>query len=267
MTMPLHDHIIYGPVRSRRLGRSLGVNLLPAGMKVCNLNCAYCQYGLTRGVNRHRMATAGWPTPAAVEAAVEERLARAAATNELIDRITVAGHGEPTLHPEFELVVERICAARDRVAPAIPLAVLSNSTTVGWPDVGKALKMFDERHMKLDAGDPITCSLVNGAGPSIADMVDGLARLPHITIQSMFVRDRAGQIDNTTDGAIGEWLQALERIRPSCVHVYTIDRPPARSSLYAVTRRRLREICGQVRAAGFPAAMFESRQPDRRASR
>lgn len=224
---------------------------------MCNLNCAYCQYGLTRGANRRRFRSGSWPTPPAVEAAVEARLARAAAQNELIDRITVAGHGEPTLHPEFELVIEQLCAARDRIAPGIPVAILSNSTTAAWPEVRKALARFDERYMKLDAGDPITYSLINGPGASITEVVDGLCGIPNITIQSMFVCDRAGRVDNTTVGAVSEWLQALERIRPSCVHVYSIDRPPARAGLYAVPKRRLREICENVRSAGFTAAVFD----------
>lgn len=257
--MALQEHIVYGPVRSRRLGRSLGINLLPIGMKVCNLNCAYCQYGLTRGASRYRHRSAGWPTADAVASAVEERLARAATTNELIDRITVAGHGEPTLHPEFGSVVERLRAVRDRIAPAVPLAILSNSTTAAWPEVRRALTLFDERHMKLDAGDPITYSLINGPGISLTEIVDALSGVQKITIQSMFVRDRGGQIDNTTDGAVREWLQALEQIRPARVHIYTLERPSARPGLCAVPIRRLREICEHVRSTGFVASVFASR--------
>jgi len=241
MVMPLQQHVVYGPIHSRRLGRSLGVNLLPAAAKICNMNCAYCQYGLTRGsVRRHQ--TPEWPTVEAVAAAVERRLARAAADNEVIDRITVAGHGEPTLHPEFDLVVEQLRAARDRIAPGISLAILSNSTTAGRADIRRALARFDERHMKLDAGDAFTYSLVNGPGAPVSEIVNALSHLGDVTIQSMFVRDRSGQIDNTTDGAVDQWLRALEQIRPRSVHLYTLDRPPARASLCAVPLRRLREI-------------------------
>jgi wyosine [tRNA(Phe)-imidazoG37] synthetase (radical SAM superfamily) len=187
---------------------------------------------------------------------VEERLRRAGASNELIDRITIAGHGEPTLHPEFECVVGRLCAIRDRVAPGIPIAILSNSTTAAWPEVRQSLAMLDERHMKLDAGDPITYSLINGPGTHVSDIVDALSHLRDITIQSMFVHDRSGQIDNATDGAVSEWLRALDRIRPSRVHVYTIGRQPARTELVAVSMRRLREVSEHVRSAGFVAEVF-----------
>jgi wyosine [tRNA(Phe)-imidazoG37] synthetase (radical SAM superfamily) len=255
MAMSLHECIVYGPVRSRRLGRSLGVNLLPPGMKVCNMKCAYCQYGWTR--SEHRSGeTRGWPTPATIEEAVASRLRRAAETNELIDRLTVAGHGEPTLHPQFEAVAERLRAVRDRIAPGIPTAVLSNSTTAMWPEVRRALALFDERHMKLDAGDPFTATLINGPGTSVHDVVDALCDIPNVTVQAMFVRDHSGQVDNTTDGAVSEWVTALERIRPSRVHIYTLDRRPARAELRPVPAQRLREICEHVRAAGFAADVF-----------
>jgi wyosine [tRNA(Phe)-imidazoG37] synthetase (radical SAM superfamily) len=206
LTMPLAplEHITYGPVRSRRLGVSLGVNLLPAGAKVCNMNCAYCQYGWTRGVTRYRGQGTGWPTAQAIENAIADRLMRAAARNEIIDRLTVAGHGEPTLHPEFEDVTERLCVVRDRIAPRLPIAILSNSTTAGWPEVRRGLEKYDERYMKLDAGDPITYARINGAAgtsASVEHVIDALRALPSITIQAMFVSDETGEIDNSTDRA------------------------------------------------------------------
>jgi len=250
------ERIIYGPVRSRRLGRSLGINLLPAGMKICNMNCAYCQYGWTRGAARFRGEGDGWPSAAAVEGAVLNRLLRAAETNELLDRLTVAGHGEPTLHPDFAEIASRICAVRDRVAPALPIAILSNSTTAGREDVKRGLMQFDERYMKLDAGDPITYARINGSGSSIGRIVDALAALPSIIVQSMFVTQNGGDIDNSSDGAVDEWLKALERIRAVGVHIYTLDRSPALQTLNKVPRRRLREIAERVRTMQIPVAVF-----------
>jgi len=259
MALPPLEGIVYGPVRSRRLGRSLGINLLPAGMKVCNMNCAYCQYGWTRGATRYRGQGRGWPAAQVVAMAVEERLARAADGNEIIDRITVAGHGEPTLHPEFDEVTARLRDVRDRVAPGIPLAILSNSTTAAWPDVRQELSLYDERYMKLDAGDPATFAAVNGGGRHLSDIVDALRTLTPIVIQAMFVRDSRGQVDNSGDGAVREWLCAIETIGPKRVHVYTIDRPPALGSLQPVPPRRLREIAGQVRALGVDVNVFSAR--------
>jgi wyosine [tRNA(Phe)-imidazoG37] synthetase (radical SAM superfamily) len=261
MTLPLLDRIVYGPVRSRRLGASLGINLLPAGMKICNMDCAYCQYGWTRGAARYRGQGTGWPAARTVEMAVAERLDRAAATGELIDRITIAGHGEPTLHPEFDEITERLCTLRDRVAPVLPIAVLSNSTTCMYEDVRNGLRRIDERCMKLDGGDAITLRHINGTRVPIATLVDGLVALGPLTVQSMFVTDATGRIDNSGDGAVNEWLAAIEHVRPINVQVYTLGRSPALASLQPVSTRRLREIAEHVRAAGIPAEVFGGGKP------
>ena len=262
MPLPLLDHIVYGPVRSRRLGASLGINLLPPGLKVCNMNCAYCQYGWTRRAIRNRGEGIAWPTVQAIESALTSRLTRAAASGEILDRITVAGHGEPTLHPEFDDIVPRLCAVRDRIAPALPLAILSNSTTAMSADVQNGLMLFDERYMKLDAGDPITYARINGTGGPLTRIIDALRTLGPIVVQAMFVRDQTGEIDNTTDGAVGDWIGALERVGAERVHIYTLDRAPARGSLRRVPARRLREIAEHVRAAGIPATIFPPAQAD-----
>ena len=253
MAIPLQQHIVYGPVRSRRLGRSLGINVLPMGVKVCNMNCAYCQYGWTQGQRLRAIRSTPWPSPAQVSTAVAARLRRAVRDDESLDRLTVAGHGEPTLHPEFEEIVERLVDVRDRLAPALRLAILSNSTTAAWPGVRRALGMFDDRYMKLDAGDPITYAQVNGLGSSIGTIVDALRDLPRIVVQAMFVSDGKDRVDNATEGAVNEWLGAIDAIQPSRVQVYTIDRPPALQGLRAVPMRRLREIAERVRAKDIPA--------------
>jgi wyosine [tRNA(Phe)-imidazoG37] synthetase (radical SAM superfamily) len=220
------------------------------------MDCAYCQCGWTRRITTHCNRALRWPSAPAVEAAIAERLARAARTNELLDRITIAGHGEPTLHPEFEDVMTRVRDVRGRAAPDLPIAILSNSTSAAWPDVRRGLALCDERYMKLDAGDPLTYAQINGAGPALTDLLDGLRSLPSITVQSMFVTDDAHAIDNSTDGAVAAWLDALDAIKAAAVHLYTLDRSPARGTLKPVPRRRLREIAERVRAAGIPATEF-----------
>jgi wyosine [tRNA(Phe)-imidazoG37] synthetase (radical SAM superfamily) len=258
MSLPTLDGVVYGPVRSRRLGASLGINLLPAGLKACNMNCAYCQYGWTTRAASGRGRTAQWPRPQAVETAVSERLQRAAASNELLDRITIAGHGEPTLHPEFEEIAERLCAVRDRIAPRLPVAILSNSTTSMYADVRNGLRRLDERYMKLDGGDAFTLRSLNGTRAAIDTIVDSLLELGPLTIQSMFVADAGGRVDNVGASAVSQWLAAVERIRPVAVHLYTLDRAPALPTLRPASARRLREIAEQVRAAGIRAYVFTS---------
>jgi len=255
--MPLHEGIVYGPVRSRRLGRSLGINLTPAHLKLCSFNCSYCQYGWSEHARRAATPTfEHWPSPATVAKAVSAALKSLAAQGEHIERLTLAGHGEPTMHPKFKDVVAALRKVRDELAPGVPLAVLSNASTLERADVCDALAELDERYMKLDAGDTATLRSVNGATLSIEQLVAGLKKVPGIVIQSMFVKDRTGRIDNTGDLTVINWVGALDRIRPKAVQVYTIDRAPAFPYLQQVTPNRLREIAQRVRLAGFPCDVF-----------
>jgi len=255
--MPLHEAIVYGPVRSRRLGRSLGINLTPAHLKLCSFNCSYCQYGWSERSRREATPTfEHWPSPATVAKAVSAALKSLAAQGEHIERLTLAGHGEPTMHPKFKDVVAALRKVRDELAPGVPLAVLSNASTLERADVRDALAELDERYMKLDAGDTATLRSVNGATLSIEQLVAGLKKVPGIVIQSMFVKDRTGRIDNTGDLTVINWVGALDRIRPKAVQVYTIDRAPAFPYLQQVSALRLREIAQRVRLAGFPCDVF-----------
>jgi wyosine [tRNA(Phe)-imidazoG37] synthetase (radical SAM superfamily) len=255
--LPLQEGLVYGPVRSRRLGHSLGINILPRHAKLCTFNCSYCQYGWTR----HPVVGAvpagdSWPSPASVAKAAAQALQRLKGHAELVDRLTFAGNGEPTLHPQFEQVVEAVCDMRDRVAPGLPVAVLSNSSTLDRPGIVAALARLDERYMKLDAGDAALLRRVNAAQVPFDRLVADLGQLRDIVVQSMFVKDRLGRIDNATDLAVANWIAVLHRIAPHAVQVYTIDRAPAWPYLQAIPTARLEEIGRRLRAAGVPADVF-----------
>jgi wyosine [tRNA(Phe)-imidazoG37] synthetase (radical SAM superfamily) len=255
--MPLHEGIVYGPIRSRRLGRSLGINLTPAHLKLCSFNCSYCQYGWSDQSRRVATPTfEHWPSPAAVGRAVAAALRALAAQGDRVERLTLAGHGEPTLHPKFKDVVAALRKVRDDLVPGVPLAVLSNASTLERADIRDALAKVDERYMKLDAGDTATLRSVNGATLSIEQLVAGLKKVPGIVIQSMFVKDRTGRIDNTGDLTVINWVGALDRIKPTAVQVYTIDRAPAFPYLQQVAPVKLREIAQRVRLAGFACDVF-----------
>lgn len=256
MCMDLHEGIVYGPIRSRRFGCSLGVNLLPPRHKVCSFNCVYCQYGWTEPAAR--WPDVGWPTPEAVEIAVRQAVGALHAEGSRLDRLTLAGHGEPTLHPQFRDVVERLLVTRDECAPGVPLAILSNSTTAHVPEIRQALLRLDERGMKLDAGDQDDLRHVNATSTPVQRIVDALALLCPITLQAMFVREPQGRVDNTTERAVQAWLRAVDRIRPAAVHLYTIARVPAWRALVPVPRADLKRIAARVRALGIPATVFAS---------
>lgn len=251
----LHTTITYGPVRSRRLGASLGINVLPPGRKICNFNCCYCQYGWTpQPMDRPRLRALSWPSARTIAVAVAGRLQLARARREPIDRLTLAGDGEPTLHPQFEAVVALLRDVRDTRLPGVPLAVLSNASTLDDPHVRRAMLALDERYLKLDAGDPTGLRRINGSTPNLAALIDNLMSVPHVVLQSMFVRDRFARIDNTTPEAIASWLAAVDRIQPRAVHVYTIDRPSAWPFLQAIPPGELTAIAARVRERGIAAS-------------
>lgn len=245
--MDLQTGIVYGPLHSRRLGRSLGVNLAPGGCKACNFNCSYCQYGWTRFPN-----TRDWPRPADVIDAVDRALAGAPD----VDHITVAGNGEPTLHPGFGPIAEGLFHVRARRAPKAKLALLSNGSTLNRLDVVYSLSKFDVRSMKLDAGDATTFRLMNASGLSLGRLIADLRSIGNLTLQSMFVQDAEGVIDNTTPRAVDAWLEAIERVRPQSVDVYTIARSTARASLRRVPIDTLEAIARRVTAIGVPARVY-----------
>jgi wyosine [tRNA(Phe)-imidazoG37] synthetase (radical SAM superfamily) len=249
--------IVYGPVRSRRLGVSLGLNVLPADRKLCNFNCAYCQYGWTPAdVLAGRTPAESFPPRRAITSALAAWLSRAGATGERIDRLTLAGHGEPTLHPDFAGIVSDLVELRDDLMPAARLAILSNSSRVDVPEVRRALGRLDERYMKLDAGDQAMLRRLNGTSIGLESLVEGLCALGRSTIQTLFVRDRSGRIDNSTDVHVAAWMATLARIGPESVHVYTIDRSPAFPFLDPVPAARLQQIGAAVRAAGMDVSVF-----------
>jgi wyosine [tRNA(Phe)-imidazoG37] synthetase (radical SAM superfamily) len=252
MTIALQSGLVYGPVASRRLGQSLGVNVLPAGTKTCDFNCIYCQYGWTQPEHRGLGSDGDWPTPAAVA----DALADALRAHARVDRITLAGNGEPTLHPQFGEIVERLRDVRTALAPEARLAILSNSSTVNRPEIGTALARLDECYMKLDGGDTATLRRLNAAHMHIEDIVEPLSRLSGVVLQSMFVRDSSGRIDNSVEAAVAPWLAAVERIKPLAVHVYSIARNPAWTAVEAIPRRTLERIASRVEQLGIAALVF-----------
>ena len=249
------ETLVHGPVRSRRLGQSLGINILPPNGKACNFDCPYCQYGWTR-VSPDTATL--WPTPEMIVSALSERLRMARMRGERIDRLTLAGRGEPTLHPQFPEIVSRLRAVRDHQSPGTRLAILSNSSTAEQPAIRAALLDLDERYMMLDAGDPMTLRYVNDSPTSCGRIVKALGALPDLVIQTMFVSDPLGRMDNCGDIAVAPWIRAIVRIAPREVYLSTLDRTLASSFVRPVPNARLLEIANRVRQTGVPARAFLS---------
>lgn len=250
MLLELKKGCVYGPVNSRRLGRSLGINALPSGHKHCTFDCLYCQYGWTR---RDCLTTPDeFPTTATVLAEVETALRR---LPEPPAFLTFSGHGEPTLHPEFPHLVDGVIDLRDRLAPTTRTAILSNSSRLGDPLIRAALQRLDICIMKLDTGSQAALDAFNQPleGLPVEALVNGLVELDHVTIQSLFAGGPAG---NHTDAQIAAWIGCVERIRPVAVQVYGLDRDAPSHLLAPVSRADLEAIAAALRSRGIQAAAF-----------
>lgn len=239
---PLQRGIIYGPVQSRRLGLSLGVNLLPSTYKLCSFNCCYCQLGWTwRPTSDPGERIKDLPPPSEVLAALEASLQRLRRQGIPLNAITFSGNGEPTLHPQLEQIAFTTRRLRDQYVPNAKLAILSNSSTVGKEEVREALEAFDLKIMKLDAGDLETVKRLNHpAFPfDLEEVIKGLKRLNGVILQSLFVQ---GRVSNVEPPVVEAWLQKVSEIKPILVQVYTLDRIPADLRLRSVERSTLQAI-------------------------
>jgi wyosine [tRNA(Phe)-imidazoG37] synthetase (radical SAM superfamily) len=241
--------LVYGPVDSRRYGRSLGVNLLPPDVKHCNFDCGYCQLGRT---HLDTMRATPLPSREQVREAVGDRMCELAGGGEALARITLSGNGEPTLHPEFPEIVDDVLALRDRWFPGVPVGVLSNASTAHAAATRAALLRLDDCVMKLDAGREETLRAVDVPlfGFDLERIVSALQTLPRVTVQALFHR---GPVDNTSDEEVSAWIGLLRRVRPAEVQIYTLDRDPADPRLLPCPGGRLEEIARLAEeATGVP---------------
>ena len=256
-TYNLTDGVVYGPVKSRRLGASLGVNILPFNVKVCSFNCNYCQCGWTYDtVDPAALAKYDWPTVAQVADGLRARLQELKAAGEKLDSITFAGNGEPTLHPDFREMVRAVMAVRDEVMPGAKVDVLSNAAHLDRRHVVEGLNLLDERYMKLDAGSEGQFMNMNSPVTDVGiwDIMKGMAQLQPFVVQAMFTH---GRRDNTDEKSVVEWIAAVKRVKPKAVQIYSVDRFPADKKITKVERSLLEEI-GQALTAqtGIPAEVF-----------
>jgi len=250
----LFDKIVFGPVRSRRLGVSLGINLLPAGRKVCNFNCIYCECGWT---GTSEVSGKELPTRKEVFDALDRKLSAMKKKNERPDVITYAGNGEPTLHPQFPGIIDDSIMLRDKYFPDARIAVLSNSTAVSKPEIRAALLKVDQNILKLDSAFDLTVQIHNqpGVNVKVCELIKNLEGFKgHLIVQTLFLRGtyKGRKIDNTTKEELDAWLKALEIIKPAEVMVYTISRDtPHGGDLAKVPPAELRHIASMVNKLGI----------------
>ncbi|MDL2223818.1 radical SAM protein [Bacteroidales bacterium OttesenSCG-928-M06] len=254
----LIDNIIFGPINSRRLGISLGVNLLPPNRKICTFDCVYCECGFNKDGNKSNNK---FPKREAVKQALEERLKEISEKKEKLDSITFSGNGEPTLHPEFKEVIEDTITLRDIYYPEAKISVFSNSTTISSPSVFRALRKIDNNILKLDAAfDPI---MKNIDQPTLKDfnlekLIRGLKKFNgNLIIQTIFLKgNNNGQsADNTLPENISHWVKLITEINPKLVMIYSLDRETPSKTLEKVSKKELEIIADKLREINIPVSV------------
>ena len=255
MSTIIYPSPIFGPVHSRRLGISLGINLLPADGKVCSFDCIYCECGF----NEDHRPTLPLPTREEVAEKLEAKLQAMVADGQLPDVLTFAGNGEPTFHPHFAEIIGDTIRLRDQYCPKAKVSVLSNSTMIHRQAVHDALMLVDNNILKLDTVDPIYIYKVDHPnGTYDVDLIiDRLKAFQgHVIIQTMFMRGecKGESVDNTGEEYVGPWLEAVKDIKPQQVMIYTIDRETPTQGLLKATHEQLDAIRDRVIAAGIPCS-------------
>ena len=252
----LYDNIIFGPIRSRRLGISLGVNLLPIESKLCSFDCIYCECGW----NDEHPGKRRFNAREDVRAMLDETLAKMVGEGTPPDVITFAGNGEPTMHPDFEAIIEDTIALRDKHCPAAKVSVLSNATQIHREDVRRALKRVDNNILKLDSAFDATVQLMNKpqGNYTVARTVELLKMFEgNFILQTMFLRgEYLGQhVDNTTEEEVAAWLKIVEELKPKQVMVYSLDRDTPCQTITKVEKDELSVIGKRVEALGIPCSV------------
>ena len=253
MSTIIYSSPIFGPVHSRRLGISLGINLLPADGKVCSFDCIYCECGF----NKDHRPTLPLPEREEVAQKLEAKLQEMQAEGQLPDVLTFAGNGEPTCHPHFAEIIDDTIRLRDQYCPKAKVCVLSNSTFIHRQQVHDALMRVDDNILKLDTIDPLYINKVDRptGNYDVNAIIERMQAFHgHIIIQTMFMRGtyNGESVDNTGEAFVAPWLDIVKAIKPQQVMVYTIDRETPAQGLEKATREQLDAIRDRVIAAGIP---------------
>lgn len=252
MATKLYDSIIFGPIQSRRLGVSLGVNLLALNKKICSFDCVYCECGFTQNDVQGRFAE-----KKVVIENLESVLKEMLQNEKHLDVITFAGNGEPTLHPNFDEIIDATILLRNRYFPKAKISVLSNATTLNKESVIKALSKVDNNILKLDSGHVETIKLIDqptSSNFSIDTVINGMLRFNgDFIMQTMFLKgDFNGmRIDNTTENEVNAWLEIVKITHPKQIMIYSIDRDTPVKTLEKVSKQELSEIAKKAEELGF----------------
>lgn len=244
----LREPTVFGPIKTRRLGYSLGINLLPQNGKLCDFDCIYCECGWNADGRDDKVL----PAASQVRSALEEKLAQCMLDGTRMDSITFAGDGEPTLHPDFPAIVDDVLTLRDIYYPSAKVSVLSNATRLSDGKVFEALKKVDNPIMKLDAPTDELVRRVNkpNAGYSVAEVVGNLARFEgNFILQTMFLKSR--DFDSSSPEVIEGWMDIVRFLKPRQIMAYSIDRPTPQEGLVKFSESQIKKLVQPLLDEGF----------------
>mgnify|MGYP003297940583 FL=1 len=242
------DDIVFGPIFSRRLGSSLGVNLLPSKGKLCNFDCVYCECGW----NKDGIAERVFPRLEEVKAALEEKMSKAASEGVPVDSITFSGNGEPTMNPDFPEIVDVTLELRDRFFPDAKVSVLSNATLIGRPAVAEALMKVDNPILKIDASsDSLIAQINKPVGRyRLDEVVEAMMKFEgRFVLQTMFLK--SPDFDTAEPDALDKWMEIVRKVKPREIMVYTIDRETPDKSLAKYTVEEMTAFVQPLIDEGF----------------
>ncbi len=254
----LFEQIIFGPIKSRRLGISLGVNLLPLNRKHCSFNCLYCECGWTKP---EKEACTNYPSREEIREALSKKLEAMQVRKAMLDTITFAGNGEPTLHSDFAGIIDDTVALRNQFYPSARIAVLSNASYAGKKEVAAALNKVDQNILKLDTGTEETFQKINNPRIriSLEEIIKNVEKFrENLIIQALFVRGTYNGVDfdNTTAEEVEAWLQHIKRLQPSLVMIYPIARATPAKGVEKVDMETLEQIARKVEALGIETEVY-----------
>lgn len=244
----MREELVFGPIHSRRLGSSLGINLLPTKGKLCNFDCVYCECGWNKDGRGDRRL----PTAAELRSTLEEKLKECRDAGTPIDSITFSGDGEPTLNPDFPEIIDITISLRDKCFPQAKVSVLSNATRIFREDVFEALRKVDNPILKIDAPTDVLAARINQPQGEyhIEDVVADLMRFEgNFVLQTMFLRSPS--FDSSSPEVLDGWMNIVRKLKPREVMVYTLDREAPADRLEKFTVEEMRTLVKPLIDEGF----------------
>ncbi len=248
--------ICYGPIQSRRLGQSLGINLSGSDEKICSFDCIYCELGRTNVKMSQIKKIAQFPTLENIDKEVRQFIVDLTKRSQKFDFICISGNGEPTLHPDFEDVARLTKKIRDDLVPDVKTAILSNGATLDNSKTVRGMNHLDQRMIKIDAGNDNMLTKLDSplVRLTVAKLLQGIKKLKDLTVQSYFSQ---GIVDNTIPSEIDDWIEVVGIVKPKLVHIYSLDRVPPVTGLKPVPYQKLKEISVTLqRRTGIKSVVF-----------